>query len=215
MGLFDFLKGKKNDIKIEMVGYESGRRVDLQDKNLGEDKSDWKRQMSIQLTLNSEIKPIEDAMVGFAVALKSPQRVDDEIVMLESLIEHYEEIKQKCYALGPDYIEYFTRSWAEIRSGRDDGPEYVTRYKKRLKYLLENREELVAQENLHEKELGGLEGRVLDVIKSSPGILQTDVYNHFHSIVKRDVQNIIYSMEKNGTIKREKSGRTYMIHYIK
>lgn len=51
------------------------------------------------------------------------------------------------------------------------------------------------------------------VLKSSADILQTDIYKQFHPIVKSDIQSILYFMEKDGKIHREKSGRTYIIRY--
>lgn len=215
MGLFDFMKKKPPKAKVEMVGYENGKMVDLQSNQSAEDKGGWKKQLSISLTLNSEIRPLENAMVGFADALSRKQKVDDEIVMLESLIEYYEEIRRKCYTLGPDYVDYFTRAWAEIRKEKDDGPEYVTRYRNRIKYIRENYDELLGKEILHENESENLEYRVLDVLKREGTILQTDVYKHFDSIVKSDIQSILYFMEKDGRITREKSGRTYVINYVK
>lgn len=215
MGVFDFLKKKPEKraakIKIEMVGYENGEKVELRQSEKKFDKEEWARQASIRLNIDLEIRPLENAMVGFATALKQKQKVDDEIVMLKSLIEYYEEIKQKCYAFGPDYIEYFTKTWAEIRAGRDDGPEYVTRYKKRLKYVQENYDKLLKQEILHEKESENLESRVLAILRKHESILQTDVYKNFDPIVKEDIKSILYFMEKNGRISREKSGRTYII----
>ncbi len=215
MGLFDFLKKQPPKIKVEMRGYENGKEVVLPKQKSAENEEDWKKQLSMSLTLNSEIRSIENEMVGFAVALKNRQKVDDEIVMLESLIECYEEIKRRCHALGPDYVDYFIKAWENVRKGKDDGPGYITRYKKRLKYIRENYDELVRKESLHEGESKNLEKRVLAVLKAHTEILQTDVYKSFDPIVKSDIQSILYFMEKNGRITREKSGRTYIIRFVR
>lgn len=209
MGLFDhFKKSQKSTIKIEMHGFENGEEVQLKSYPI---KDDWKKQLSIQLTINEQIKPLEDIMVGFAVALKHPQKIDDEILLLQSLIDSYRELKAKCYSLGPDYIDYMRASWEEVRQGKPDGPGYITRYETRLKYLKENYEELRYQETRHEESLVDLQPKLMSSISENQPILQSEIYKLFDISVKSDIRDMLYALEKEGKIKREKHGKSYLI----
>lgn len=57
-----------------------------------------------------------------------------------------------------------------------------------------------------------MQERVIALLKESPSILQTDVYKQFDPIVKKDIQSILYFLDKGGVITRTKSGSTYQIH---
>jgi len=229
VGLFDFLK-KEDSSQASSYGFKSilsekqrkkaNIRVITYDENGKEIKDDSAfdknaKPMQYYEKIRNEIKPIENIIVGFAVALKRPQRVDDEILLLKSLIENYKDLKTKCYALGPDYVEYFNASWEQVLKGKPEGPSYVARYYTRLKYIKDNYSELKKQEAIHEKESKDLETRLVSLLKKTNGILQTDIYKQFHPAVKSDIQSILYSMEKQGRINRKKSGRTYAIYYVK
>jgi hypothetical protein len=51
-----------------------------------------------------------------------------------------------------------------------------------------------------------------DVIRENPGILQKDLYQEFDSDFKQDISNMLYTMDKDQEIKREKSGNTYKVY---
>lgn len=210
MALFHFKKKKQPKVSVEMYGYENGKRVELKE----EKNPDPPKPMSYFQTIEREIKPLENAMVGFAVASKKQQKTDDRIAILKALVEAYDSLEAKCRSLGPDYIKYFSKSWEHCHNARNPDFCYIDPYKEELEQLLANRDELVALEERHEAEEAGLEGRVLAVLKENPAILQTEVYKHFDPVVKSDIQSILYFMEKDGVISRTKSGRTYEIKFL-
>lgn len=209
MGLFDRLvRNKKPSIKIEMHAFENGKEVQLTPDPVEEG---WEKQLSIQLTTNEEIKLLEDIMVSFAVALKQPQKIDNEIILLQSLIDSYIDLREKCYSLGSDYSDYMRKNWEEIRQGKTDGPGYITRYEKRLKFLKENYTELKSQEIKRDENLVDLKQKLISYISEKQPILQSEIYKAFDTSVKNDIRDMLYHFEKEGKIKREKQGKSYLI----
>lgn len=195
MGLFDFLKMKSLPV----------------DTPTNEKHENWQKDLSIALTLKEEIKPLEDLFVECACELQKRQLVDDEILLLQKLIKHYEEAKRKCYLLGPDYIDYFNRSWDEVRKNKEDGPSYVTRYQKRLQHIKENYKELKEMEKQYQEQGKDLEKRLISYLRENAPVLQSDIYKSFGPLVKNDIRDLLYHMEKSGKIDREKSGRNYTV----
>ena len=53
--------------------------------------------------------------------------------------------------------------------------------------------------------------KILNVIKSSNGILQKDIYQHLPDISKGDIQRYIRELESKRQIEREKSGGSYLL----
>lgn len=200
MGLFGFGKKKDVKVKVEMYGYENGKRVKLKsDKFSGEMKS-----AEYYQTIKKKIQPLEDKMVSFAVRSRETRKADERIAALNGVIRTYHEIQRICVGLGAEYEEYFSQMWK---------PDYVEKFERELKELSENRGRLIQEEQIRERESADLEKRVSQILKVSPGILQTDVYKQFNPTVQSEIQSILYFMAKDGTIVREKYGKTYRIFY--
>lgn len=227
MGLFDFLK---KEAPTSAYGFKSSLtdkrrkkaniRLKIYDENGNEIKStqtDGKDIKPIQYyeTIRNEIKPLEEIMVSFAVASKEQKQVDDRIEVLKALLQSYYDLKSKCISLGPDYQEYFINMWEKCHNSRNPEFSYIDRFEKELNDLQSKRDTLKSEEELHQKESEGLEDRVIAILRENSSILQTDIYKNFDPIVQNDIQSILYFMAKNGRITREKSGRTYMIHFVK
>lgn len=207
MGLFGFLKNKPG-VKIEMRGSERGEDVPASEY---EQQTDWKENLALQLNISDHIKPIEDNMVAAAVELKKKQHVDDEILLLETLIESYNDIENKCKVLGPEYVNYFEKSWATVRANKPDGPSYVLRYKERLSYVKEHYVELKEAERRYEANSVDLSNRVWGYLQESQPVLQSKIYKSFDQSVKNDIREMLYFWEKQGKINREKSGNSYIV----
>lgn len=210
MGLFNLLK-KPPRIEIEMREYENGKEVKL--KSTG--KAEKIESMEYYQTIENEIKPLENKIVNFAIAAKNRKKVDERIAALDAVIKTYYSLESKCASLGPKYKKYFSEMWGSAFTKRNSGRSYIGKFEDELKDLKKNRPEMIEREALHTKESKGLEKKVVEILRRSPGILQTEVYNQFNPVAKRDIQSILYFMEKSGEIRREKSGRTYKIEYIK
>jgi hypothetical protein len=53
---------------------------------------------------------------------------------------------------------------------------------------------------------------LLPIIKTAPGILQTDLYKECPGIERETLSYILYFAASSGVIKRTKKGRTYELH---
>lgn len=133
MGLFDFLKKTSTQPKlnIEMHGYVNGKEVPLPKEKM----PDKPVSQAYYQTLQSEVKPIENIMVSFAVALKTIKSVDDRIAALTSLIDTFYTLKKKCNQLGPEYAKYFRDSWEHCHNSQNQDFNYIDRFEKELKDL--------------------------------------------------------------------------------
>lgn len=212
MGVFDIFKKKSATTQITMYGYENGRRVKLNESAIDEDPEYTKWYISAYPIIQKEIKPIEDAIVQCAVQAKNSRLVDERISALKGVVKHYYLLRDKCASLGSGYKKYFLKMWEHCSKNNDF---YVTKFEKELQELQENYQELKQKELIHSRESKNLDHRVFSVLAKSPGILQTDVYKCFCPEVKDDIQTILYFWERDGKIRREKSGRTYKIYLKK
>ena len=55
------------------------------------------------------------------------------------------------------------------------------------------------------------EARVLDIVRSRPGILQTELYEHFAEESRREIQDLLLQMDRDGRVSREREGSTYRL----
>lgn len=124
--------------------------------------------------IKSEIKPYEDIMIGFAASLKEQKNVEDRIEILKALIESYYDLKRKCSSLGHTYAEYFSDTWEHCRNSQNKDFAYIDRFEEELSELLSKKDELIAEQALHEKEKVYLKERVRTIIKNNSPILQKD-----------------------------------------
>lgn len=207
--MWPFGKRKKesHNIKVEMKGYENGKEVKLKFSKPSTPE------MSIETlkTIKKEIYPLETIMVSYATALKTKKPVSERISDLNNLIFTYEKIRKKCISLGEEYEKYFYNSWEKRSSS--DGLTYIERFIKELNELEQNFYALREAEKRHQRESVNLKSRLLNVIKDNPGIKQSEIYKFFDGSVKEDIRSILYFSEKDGTVKREKTGNTYKVFY--
>lgn len=122
-----------------------------------------------------------------------------EYAALKSLIIHMKDVKRLCESQG----ECFSFWSTFVVSNPDD----LASLEERLNYLEENMDELIKTETV----ITRLERELPEIIKAEPGILQTDIYKRYTPDVKHHISSILNSMENDGVIIREKSGRTYSL----
>ena len=63
-----------------------------------------------------------------------------------------------------------------------------------------------------EKSEASLETQVLEVVRQSPGLLQTELYQRFASVERKTLQTTLLRMDKSGVLSREKAGSSYRLH---
>lgn len=209
MALFDFLKKKqtRKRVNVEIRSYVNGKEVPLSE----EEEPDGIKPQAYYQMLQAEVKPLENMMVNLAVSLKGKKEIDDRIATLTSLIDTFYALKIKCFQLGSEYAEHFKKNWEHCHNSRNPDFSYVDRFEKELAELRANYDSIKAKEAAYATESVNLKHRVIDVVKSSPGILQKDIYKEFDPTVKADIQEILYFLDKQGRIHRVKVGNSYSV----
>lgn len=135
--------------------------------------------------------------------------------MYKSPLKHYEALKS--FVIYMQGVEKLCKSKSEcyefwfynILASKD----YIAKREKELEELTANFDEEMEKFNKRNKELSDLDERLVKILKENPNILQTDLIKMFDPIVKQDVSSKLYFMEKDGKLKRTKSGRSYILNY--
>jgi len=128
--------------------------------------------------------------------------VMNEYSSLKALVVFMEDTRKLCISKG----ECFER-WSKIMVSR---PDDLEQRKERLDYMENHLNELLS----HEKVIKNLRTELKKIIRAEPGVKQERLYKRFAPELKSDLSNELYIMAGNGTITREKSGRSYAL-YIK
>ena len=134
--------------------------------------------------------------------------VDERIDTLQKMIKYYSDIKQEFYSKGECFQKYFQDMWEHCHNSRCDDFEFISPYEESLEYLISNYESL----KILEEKRKTLAKDLYDFLSGQNEILQKDIYKHFDSGLKSDIQDLLYRWSKDGKIKRQKSGSTYKIY---
>ena len=59
-----------------------------------------------------------------------------------------------------------------------------------------------------------IEKRIIEVIKNSPGIRQSELYKEFKTTNKADIQKKLLNLDRSGKILRIRSGNTYQLSLV-
>lgn len=54
--------------------------------------------------------------------------------------------------------------------------------------------------------------KLLRLIMQQPGIVQTEVYAHFTTEERREIQNLLRDLDQQALLRREKQGNTYALY---
>jgi hypothetical protein len=68
-----------------------------------------------------------------------------------------------------------------------------------------------AQKNTQPPQAETLDVRIVSMVSRSPGILQTDVYEHFPEENRKNLQAVLLQMDRDGALRREREGATYRL----
>ena len=123
---------------------------------------------------------------------------------LESFVVYLTDVQKVCYSKSECHAFWF--------NGNIASPEYIEERTAELNELKTNFAEIEAAYKKHEKELAGLNERVMEKIRQNEGILQADLVKMFDASVKSDISEMIYQWSQEGKIDRIKSGRSYTLH---
>ncbi len=135
---------------------------------------------------------------------KSPQ---EQIKALEALLQYINKTVAECKAKGECYEFYFQNY--TLANGLQE------RFEKELEEIKANYDKLAADYNLKanfEKDvLPTLKKELLQIIKDNPDIMQKDLYKRFQKEAKPYISDILYHLDKDRIIAREKSGNSYKL----
>lgn len=130
---------------------------------------------------------------------KSPK---EQYEALKSFVIYMHDLKRMCQQKGDRFVEWF-------ETCADD--EYIQKREDELKELEKNLDKLEHDYNKKSHLLQTLEVDVANKLSENQGILQSDFVKLFDPIIQDDVKSTLYYMDKNGTIERTKSGRSYIL----
>lgn len=123
---------------------------------------------------------------------------------LKSFVLYMNDAQKVCYSKSECHAYWFDTTIAS--------PEYIAERTAELNELQDNFSEIEAAYRKREKELAGLDERVMEKIRQNEGILQMDLVKMFDASVKTDISEMLYRWSEEGKIVRIKSGRSYSLH---
>lgn len=139
---------------------------------------------------------------------KSPK---EQIKALEDLLQYINKTSAECKAKGECYEFYFQNY--TLANGLQE------RFEKELKKIKTNYDKLAEDYNLKanfEKDvLPTLRKDLLQIIKDNPDIMQKDLYKRFQKEARSYISDILYHLDKDRIITREKSGNSYKLRMPK
>lgn len=133
---------------------------------------------------------------------KSPRELR---AALKSFVLYLEDIERICKSKGECFEFYFR----EIIASQD----YIQERKEELSELENNIESLQEAYDRKKQNLIGLEEKIVQKLIENDGILQADFIRLFDPSIKNEVSEKLYYWDKGGKITRQKSGRSYILHF--
>ncbi len=127
--------------------------------------------------------------------------------VLKSFILFLEDAEKLCKSKG-ECFEYW---YYEILTSRD----YIEKRRTEFSELSQNLEEKQQEYERRMLELVDLDRKIIEKLKENANILQSDFVKMFDPAIKKDVQEKLYYMDKEGKLQRTKSGGSYILHYKK
>ncbi len=122
--------------------------------------------------------------------------LDKKIELLQETIALYEKEKKWFYRTKGGTI-YFQDFYEHLHSSKTDNFSYIDSVEEYLKECIKKRDYIIP--------------KIFDLVTSSNGILQKDIYNHLPDIPKADIQKTIRELENTNLITRTKKGNSYFL----
>lgn len=122
--------------------------------------------------------------------------LNKKIELLEKTIFQFEKAKKWFYRTKGGTI-YFQDEYEHLHNSRNDDFSYISIIEETLKECIEERDCIVP--------------KILDIIESSNGILQKDIYEELPNIPRAKIQYIVSNLANEDKITKEKSGNSYLL----
>lgn len=135
--------------------------------------------------------------------------IDDKIELCNKAIHLFYEHKKFCSQSEGGKL-YFADHWEHCHNSRRECFSFIERTEELLKDLQLNYDEY----NEYYTKLKTLDKDLLKFLSDNVPILQRDIYKHFKTRLKYDIQKYLRDFQKSGLIIREKSGNSYIIKAV-
>lgn len=145
---------------------------------------------------------IQEEYSYFSDSLSNAKSVKEKLCALTSLVKYQEDVKRLCESKG-ECFAYWASSFVTH-------PEDMERNARELQHMKDNIETLLEEE----KRVNYLRESLPNMIRREPGIIQSELYTYYDPGYKNTISSVLYKLDKEGLIVREKSGRSYKL-YIK
>ena len=131
---------------------------------------------------------------------------------LKSFVLYLEDVEHLCESKGECFVFWFN----EILTSKG----YLDERRKELQHLQSNFRQI--EEDYKRKKLEDedrarkvieMRDDVIQHLKSNDGILQSDFWKLYNEADRGAVQDIVYSLIQQGKVEREKSGRSFILHF--
>jgi hypothetical protein len=119
---------------------------------------------------------------------------------LKSFVAYIQDLQESCASMDENFTQWFSVFVCDKAS--------VDMYTEKLKDMEDNLFDLLKKEEVIKQ----LKTDLLEIIKSEPGVVQSDLYKRFDEELKPDISNELYWFSRDGVIEREKSGRSYKLY---
>lgn len=183
---------------LMQVGLESALEKEHTPNNIKFNRTEREENLSVQFMMNHDLE-IQEHTDNFEHCYDMACAEDDldkKIELLQETIKQYEKSKKWFYRTKGGTI-YFQDYYEHQHNSNSQDFSYISSVEDDLKYYIKKRDFIIPQ--------------ILQIISSSNGILQKDVYQHMPDISKSDIQKIIKELEKESKITREKKGSSYLL----
>ncbi len=125
--------------------------------------------------------------------------IDEKIELLEKAAASFKKAKESAYKTKGGTI-YFQDTYEHLHNSRNEDFSYLELIEDEIEDLIEERDYTIPT--------------LKRIISEHNGIMQKDIYQYAPDIPKSEVQRYIKQFEKEGTIKRTKKGKSYILELL-
>lgn len=181
------------------IGTKFAMEREKQSKNPKFHRTEFEKELSYRFASNhsGEIQKRINSFENCNRLAFAEKDINKKIELLEETIIQFEKAKAWFYRTKggtiyfQDYYEYLHNSQSECFS-------YIEPVKRYLEECIEERDYLIPE--------------IFDIIESSNGILQKDIYEKLPDFSRTEIQRIVCKLEAEGKITKEKSGNSYLLN---
>ncbi len=161
-------------------------------------RSEREENLSVQFMMNhsNEIQKHTDSFEECNRLAYAEKDLNKKIQLLQETINLYEKEKKWFYRTKGGMI-YFQDFYEHMHNSRNNDFSYIDSVKNYLEECIKKRDYIIPE--------------ILNLITSSNGILQKDIYKHLPDMSKSEIQQTIRELETENLITRTKKSNSYFL----